>query len=76
MFNQIGTRLLLTGMGRTKQWTQQLPDYQQWRKITADNLDPVKSGLKKIDNAIAWIRSARKNTAEALNLLKAMQAKF
>ena len=68
MFNQIGTRLLLTGLGRTKQWTQQLPDYQQWRKFTADNLDPVKSGLKKIDNAISWIRSAGKNTAEALSI--------
>ena len=68
VFNQFGTRMLLTGLGRTKQWTQQLPDYQQWRKFTADNLDPVKSGLKKIDNAISWIRSAGKNTAEALSI--------
>jgi len=68
VFNQLGTRIVLTGMGRTKQWTQQLPDYQQWRKITADNLDPVKSGLKKIDNAISWVRSAGKNTAEALSI--------
>jgi len=68
MFNQIGTRVVLTGMGRTKQWKEQLPDYQQWRKFTADNLDEVKSGLKKIDNAISWIRSAGKNTAEALSI--------
>ena len=68
MFNQIGTRLALTGLGRTKQWTQQLPDYQQWRKFTVDNLDEVKSGLKKVDNAISWIRSAGKNTAEALSI--------
>ena len=68
MFNQIGTRVVLTGMGRTKQWKEQLPDYQQWRKFTADNLDEVKLGLKKIDNAISWIRSAGKNTAEALSI--------
>jgi len=68
IFNQFGTRLALTGLGRTKQWTQQLPDYQQWRRFTVDNIDPVKSGLKKIDNAISWIRSAGKNTAEALHI--------
>ena len=28
----------------------------------------IKSGLKKIDNAISWIRSAGKNTAEALQI--------
>ena len=53
-------------MGRTKQWTQQLPDYREWRRFTVDNIDPVESGLKRIDNAISWIRSAGKNTAEAL----------
>ena len=68
VFNQFGTRLALTGLGRTKQWTQQLPDYQQWRRFTVDNIDPLKSGLKKIDNAISWIRSAGKNTAEALQI--------
>ena len=68
VFNQFGTRMLLTGMGRTKQWTQQLPDYQQWRRFTVDNIDPVESGLKKIDNALSWIRSAGKNTAEALHI--------
>jgi len=68
IFNQFGTRMLLTGMGRTKQWTQQLPDYQQWRRFTVDNIDPIKSGLKKIDNALSWIRSAGKNTAEALHI--------
>ena len=68
IFNQLGTRIVLTGMGRTKQWTQQLPDYQQWRKFTVDNLDEVKSGLKKVDNVISWIRSAGKNTAEALSI--------
>jgi len=68
IFNQFGTRLALTGLGRTKQWTQQLPDYQQWRTFTADSIDPVKSGLKKIDNALSWIRSAGKNTAEALQI--------
>jgi len=66
IFNQFGTRLALTGMGRTKQWTQQLPDYSEWRKFTVDNIDPIKSGLKKIDNALSMIRSAGKNTAEAL----------
>ena len=66
IFNQFGTRLALTGLGRAKQWTQQLPPYQKWRRFTVDNIDPVKSGLKKIDNAISWIRSAGKNTAEAL----------
>ena len=55
-------------MGRTKQWTQQLPDYREWRRFTVDNIDPVESGLKKIDNAISWIRSAGKNTAEALQI--------
>jgi len=68
IFNQFGTRLLLTGWGgkfRTKQWTQQLPPYEQWKRFTVDNVDSVKSGLKKIDNAISWIRSAGKNTAEA-----------
>ena len=66
IFNQFGTRVALIGTGRTlKQWTQQLPDYQQWRRFTVDNIDPVKSGLKKIDNAISWIRSAGKDTAEA-----------
>jgi hypothetical protein len=64
VFNQLGTRIVLTGMGRTKQWTQQLPDYQQWRRFTVDNVDPVKSGLKKLDNAISWFRSAGKNIAE------------
>ena len=68
VFNQIGTRIVLTGMGRTKQWTQQLPDYSQWRRFTVDNVDSVKSGLKKLDNAISWIRSAGKNTAEALQI--------
>ena len=66
IFNQFGTRVALTGLGRTRQWTQQLPDYNQWRKFTVDDIDPVKSGLKKIDNAISAIRSAGKNTAEAL----------
>ena len=69
VFNQFGTRIALMGTGRTlKQWTQQLPDYQQWRRFTVDNIDPIKSGLKKIDNAISWIRSAGKNTAEALHI--------
>ena len=62
IFNQFGTRLALTGLGRTKQWTQQLPDYSQWRRFTVDDVDPVKSGLKRIDNAIALIRSAGKST--------------
>jgi hypothetical protein len=66
IFNQFGTRVALTGIGRTKQWTQQLPDYKEWRKFTVDNIDPVKSGLKKIDNALSYIRSAGKNTASAL----------
>ena len=66
IFNQFGTRVALTGLGRTRQWTQQLPDYNQWRKFTVDDIDPVKSGLKKIDNAISAIRSAGKNTASAL----------
>ena len=66
IFNQFGTRLALTGMGRAKQWTQQLPEYNEWRKFTVDNIDPIKSGLKKIDNALSMIRSAGKNTAEAL----------
>ena len=65
VFNQFGTRLLLTGLGRTKQWTQQLPPYKEWQRFTVDNIDPLKSGLKKIDNAISWIRSAGKNMAEA-----------
>jgi hypothetical protein len=68
IFNQFGTRMLLTGMGRTKQWTQQLPDYQQWRRFTVDNIDPVESGLKKIDNALKWFRSAGEKTAEALQI--------
>lgn len=46
VFNQLGTRIALTGMGRTKQWTQQLPDYAQWQRFTVDNVDSVKSGLK------------------------------
>jgi hypothetical protein len=62
IFNQFGTRLVLTGMGRTKQWTQQLPDYSQWKRFTVDNVDPIKSGLKRIDNALSIIRSAGKNT--------------
>jgi RNAse (barnase) inhibitor barstar len=66
IFNQFGTRVALTGMGRVKQWTQQLPEYNEWRKFTVDNIDPIKSGLKKIDNALSMIRSAGKNTAEAL----------
>jgi hypothetical protein len=65
VFNELGTRLVLTGMGRTKQWTQQLPDYKDWSRFTVDSTDPLKSGLKKIDNAISWIRSAGKNMAEA-----------
>jgi len=65
VFNQFGTRMLLTGLGRTKQWTQQLPPYKEWQRFTVDNVDPLKSGLKKIDNAISWIRSAGKNMAEA-----------
>jgi hypothetical protein len=68
VFNQFGTRMLLTGLGRTKQWTQQLPPYQQWRRFTVDNIDPVESGLKRIDNAIKWIRSAGEKTAEALHI--------
>nr|MBC8294991.1 hypothetical protein [Pelagibacterales bacterium] len=65
VFNQFGTRLALTGLGRMKQWTQQLPPYKEWQRFTVDNIDPVKSGLKKIDNAISWIRSAGKNMQEA-----------
>ena len=69
IFNQFGTRVALMGTGRTlKQWTQQLPDYQQWRRFTVDDIDPVRSGLKKIDNAISWIRSAGKNIAEAAHI--------
>ena len=69
IFNQFGTRVALMGTGRTlKQWTQQLPPYQQWRRFTVDNIDPVESGLKKIDNAIKWIRSAGENMAEAANI--------
>ena len=44
VFNQLGTRIALTGLGRTKQWTQQLPDYREWRRFTVDNVDPVESG--------------------------------
>ena len=66
IFNQFGTRVALSFLGRARQWTQQLPDYKQWRRFTVDNIDPVESGLKRIDNAISWIRSAGKNTAEAL----------
>ena len=47
IFNQFGTRLALTGLGRTKQWTQQLPPYKEWQRFTVDNIDSVKSGLKK-----------------------------
>jgi len=65
VFNQFGTRVALTGLGRMKQWTQQLPPYKEWQRFTVDNIDPLKSGLKKIDNAISWIRSAGKNMAEA-----------
>jgi len=65
VFNQFGTRIALMGLGRMKQWTQQLPPYKEWQRFTVDNIDPVKSGLKKIDNAISWIRSAGKNMAEA-----------
>jgi len=68
IFNEFGTRMVLTGMGRAKQWTQQLPPYKQWQRFTVDNIDPVESGLKKIDNALSWIRSAGKNTAEALHI--------
>ena len=68
VFNQFGTRMVLTGMGRAKQWTQQLPPYKEWQRFTVDNIDPVESGLKKIDNALSWIRSAGKNTAEALHI--------
>ena len=69
IFNQFGTRVALMGTGKTlKQWTQQLPDYQQWRRFTVDDIDPVRSGLKKIDNAISWIRSAGKNIAEAAHI--------
>jgi len=69
VFNQFGTRVALMGTGRTlKQWTQQLPPYQEWRKFTVDNIDAVESGLKKIDNAIKWVRSAGENTAEALQI--------
>ena len=42
----------MTGLGRTKQWTQQLPPYEQWKRFTVDNVDSVKSGLKKIDNSL------------------------
>ncbi len=65
VFNQFGTRLALTGLGRMKQWTQQLPPYKEWQRFTVDNVDPVKSGLKRIDDGISWIRSAGKNMAEA-----------
>jgi fructose 1,6-bisphosphatase len=40
-------------------------DYSNWKRFTVDSTDPVKSGLKKIDNALSWIRSAGKNMAEA-----------
>jgi len=68
VFNQFGTRMVLTGMGRTKQWTQQLPPYKEWQRFTVDNIDPLKSGLKKIDNALSWIRSAGKNMQEAAHI--------
>jgi len=66
IFNQFGTRLALMGLGRMKQWTQQLPPYKEWQRFTVDNIDPVESGLKKIDNAISWIRSAGKNMQEVV----------
>ena len=57
------------GTGRTlKQWTQQLPPYKEWQRFTVDNINPVKSGLKKIDNALSWIRSAGKNMEEAAHI--------
>ena len=48
VFNQFGTRIALMGTGRTlKQWTQQLPPYQQWRRFTVDNIDPIRIRFKK-----------------------------
>ena len=69
VFNQFGTRIALMGTGRTlKQWTQQLPPYKEWQRFTVDNINPVESGLKKIDNALSWIRSAGKNMEEAAHI--------
>ena len=59
IFNQVGTRVLLTLGGRGKQaLTRQLPEYKDWKRFTVDSTDELKVGLKKIDNYISYIRSA------------------
>jgi len=66
MYGEVATKTLLTLGGKPQAWTKQLPDYNQWRKFTVDDVDPIKRGLKRIDNALSAIRSAGKNTASAL----------
>jgi len=65
IFNQIGTRIALTAVGKGKEIFRQIPEYKEWKRFTVDSTDGLKSGLKKIDNALSYIRSAGKNTAEA-----------
>ena len=66
MWGEVGTRVALTAVGKGNQIFRQIPDYKDWRRFTVDSTDGLKSGLKKIDNALSYIRSAGKNTAEAL----------
>ena len=55
MYGEIATKTLLTLGGKPQAWTKQLPDYNQWRKFTVDDVDPIKRGLKRIDNALSAI---------------------
>ena len=63
---EIGTRVVLPFVGKGGSIFRQIPEYKDWRRFTVDSTDDLKVGLKRIDNIISYIRSAGKNTAEAL----------
>ncbi len=43
---------------------QELPEYKNWRMFTVESSDPIRRKLKKVDNALSWLRSIGKSTPE------------
>jgi len=42
----------------------ELPEYKDWRMFSVQSSDPVRKTLKKVDNALSWLRSIGKDTPE------------
>ena len=42
----------------------ELPEYKDWRMFSVQSSDTVRKTLKKVDNALSWLRSIGKDTPE------------